>query len=129
MGIISKLKEKAKALKRELTALYYAYQSPQTPLSAKIILFITLGYALSPIDLIPDFIPVLGYLDDLLILPGLISLSIKLIPGEVMIQSRERAAQEPLTLRKNIFFAVFFILVWLLVIFLLVYPHLERIIK
>ena len=84
MKILEKLKIKAKNLKNEMTAIYYAYQDPKVTLLPRIIILFTLGYALSPIDLIPDFIPVLGYVDDLLILPVLILLSIKL--GAALLQ-------------------------------------------
>ena len=96
--------------------MYYAYRNPGTKLLPKIIIFLTLGYALSPVDLIPDFVPVLGYLDDLILIPALISLSIKLIPKEVLDEARERAAREPLQLRKNWYFAALFILIWIVLI-------------
>lgn len=85
------LKERAKRLKSEIPAVYLALKDKQTPLPAKILAGITGGYALSPIDLIPDFIPVLGYLDDLLILPALAALTIRLIPPEVMERCRREA--------------------------------------
>lgn len=66
-----------------MLALYYATHHPGTPFFSKIIPFLVLAYALSPIDLIPDFIPVVGLLDDLLLLPVLMWLAIKLIPSEV----------------------------------------------
>ena len=69
LNFIGKLKKWAKELKRELFALYFAYQHPKTPFFAKILAIITVCYAFSPIDLIPDFIPILGYLDDLLLVP------------------------------------------------------------
>lgn len=84
MVINMNLKKSAQKLKRKLAALSLVYKHPLTPLSAKILCAVTLAYALSPIDLIPDFIPVLGYLDDLIILPFLIWLSLKAIPPEVM---------------------------------------------
>ena len=74
------LKERAKALKTLIPAIFIALSKKETPLSAKIFAGITIAYALSPIDLIPDFIPLLGYLDDLLILPALAALTIKCIP-------------------------------------------------
>lgn len=114
------LKSKAKALKKELTALYYACRDPDTGTLPKIILLLTLGYALSPIDLIPDFIPVIGYLDDLIIIPLLIKLSIKLIPEEVMIRSKEKAMNDPLKLGKNWIFGILFIIVWIILIILAV---------
>lgn len=78
------LKEKAKALKIQIPALFIAMGKKETPIMAKIVAGITIGYALSPIDFIPDFIPVLGYLDDLILLPLLAALAFKLIPDELM---------------------------------------------
>jgi uncharacterized membrane protein YkvA (DUF1232 family) len=124
LKILEKLKIKVKKLKKEIIALYYAYRHPRMPVLPKIIILFTLGYALSPIDLIPDFIPILGYLDDLLILPVLITLSIKLIPHEIMEESREKAINQPLQLNKNWFFAIGFIIVWIVVVAtIVVYCH------
>jgi uncharacterized membrane protein YkvA (DUF1232 family) len=97
-----------------LTAVYYAYQHPGVGKLPKFIILFTVGYALSPIDLIPDFIPVLGYLDDLIILPALIALSIKLIPNDVMQECRDKAKTSPLELKKNWVFAFLFILIWII---------------
>ena len=116
MTTIENLKIRAKNLKTEITAIYYAYHNPKTKLLPKILILITIGYALSPIDLIPDFIPVLGYLDDLLVVPALISLTLKIMPKEIMDESREKARKEPLTLRKNWFFAILFILIWVILL-------------
>ncbi len=110
------LKLRAKALKKELAAIFYAYQNPKVPVLPKIIIAFTLCYALSPIDLIPDFIPILGYLDDLILLPALIALALKLIPKEIMEESRRRAESEPLELKKNWGFAVAFILIWIVLL-------------
>jgi len=118
---IDSLKDKARKLKTEITTLYYVYQDPKLGLLPKIIILFTLGYALSPIDLIPDFIPVLGYLDDLVIVPALISLSIKLIPEEILASAREKAIKEPLKLKKNNwFFALLFISIWVVLIAVIV---------
>ena len=118
---IDSLKDNARKLKTEITTLYYAYQDPKLGLLPKIIILFTLGYALSPIDLIPDFIPVLGYLDDLVIIPALISLSIKLIPKEILASAREKAIKEPLKLKKNNwFFALLFISIWVVLIAVIV---------
>lgn len=111
--LIECLKNKAKTLKNEIATIYYAYQNPKTPLLPKIIILFTLGYALSPIDFIPDFIPILGCLDDLIIIPALITLSIKLIPKEIMDESKELSLKKPLQLKKNYFFALLFIFIWI----------------
>jgi len=119
---LKSLKAKAHELKKEITALYYAYRDPDTGILPKLILLFTLGYALSPIDLIPDFIPVIGYLDDLIIIPALIKLSIRLIPEEVMRRSREKAQAEPLNIGKNWMFGILFILIWtILIIYVVIF--------
>ena len=90
-GLIVALKERAAKLKKETYALYLAYRTPETPLLAKIVAIFVVAYALSPIDLIPDFIPVLGYLDDLLLVPLGIALAIRLIPKPIMERCRADA--------------------------------------
>lgn len=75
--------------------LIIAYADKRTPLTAKILIGLTIGYLLSPIDLIPDFIPIIGFLDDLIIVPLLISLSIKLIPIKVLTEAREIGRNNP----------------------------------
>ncbi len=84
-------KQRARQLKAETYALYLAYRDPRTPWYARIWAAVVVGYAFSPIDLIPDFIPVLGYLDDLVLVPLGIWLALKLIPAEVMAESRDKA--------------------------------------
>ena len=91
MKLLQKLREKARNLNAEIYALYLAYKHPEVSWAAKIIIAITIGYALSPIDLIPDFIPVFGFLDDLLIVPAGITLSIRLIPASVLQECRAKA--------------------------------------
>ena len=78
------LKARAKQLKTNIPAVFLALKKRETPWTAKLLAALTVGYALSPIDLIPDFIPVLGYLDDLIILPAMVALTVRLIPAEVM---------------------------------------------
>lgn len=85
------LKEKAKKLKKDIPAVFLALKHSSTPVAAKITAGITIAYALSPIDLIPDFIPVLGYLDDIILLPALVALTVKLIPENVMEECRKEA--------------------------------------
>jgi len=77
------IKERAKKLKKDIPVVFLSLKDKDTPVLAKIIAAVTVAYALSPIDLIPDFIPLLGYLDDVIILPALIALTIRLIPKEV----------------------------------------------
>ncbi len=91
-----RLKNWARIIKRDVHALYLASRDPRVPWYAKAIAFVVAAYALSPIDLIPDFIPVLGYLDDVILLPLGILLVVKLIPPEIMAEHRELAdaAQE-----------------------------------
>lgn len=85
------LKARAKQLMIDIPAVFLALKHKSTPLLGKILAGITVGYALSPVDLIPDFIPVLGYLDDVILLPLLITLTLKLIPKDVMEECRENA--------------------------------------
>lgn len=116
--LIAKLKQRARQLKSEVQALMIVYSDYKTPLIAKILIGITVGYLLSPIDLIPDFIPVLGLLDDLIIVPLLISVSIKLIPAEILTEARQKVKDNPKTLKKsNWVFAILIMAVWLLLIY------------
>jgi len=87
-----KLKDWARSVKQDVHALYLAARDPRTPWYAKALAVCVAGYALSPIDLIPDFIPVIGYLDDAVIVPLGILAVVKLIPSEVMAESRIAAA-------------------------------------
>lgn len=85
------IKDTAKKLKREVPAVFIALKRKDTPVIAKLFAGITVGYALSPIDFIPDFIPVLGYLDDVILLPLLVALTVKLIPNAIWEQSKLEA--------------------------------------
>jgi uncharacterized membrane protein YkvA (DUF1232 family) len=87
----SRLQRWAGIMRRDAVALYLAARDPQTPWYAKALAAMVVAYALSPIDLIPDFIPVLGYLDDLLIVPTALWVVLRLIPAEVMADCRARA--------------------------------------
>ena len=91
MTISDKLKIWAKRIKRDGVTLWFARKHPRTPWYAKALGVFVVAYALSPIDLIPDFIPVLGYVDDVLLLPGLIWLAIRLLPTEVLVECRGHA--------------------------------------
>jgi len=89
--MLQQWKQAAKALKQETFALYFACRNPRVSWAAKVLAAVVVAYAFSPIDLIPDFIPVLGYLDDLILIPLGISLVIRLIPSSVMEECREQA--------------------------------------
>ena len=93
MSIGSNLKSWAKRIKRDAVTLWFAAKNPRTPWYAKALGMFVVAYALSPIDLIPDFIPVLGYVDDVLLLPVLIWLTIKLLPSEVLAECRTQAEE------------------------------------
>ncbi|WP_397539627.1 YkvA family protein [Rummeliibacillus pycnus] len=112
---LSKLKDHAKKLKQYLFVLYLSYKDKRTPWYAKIVAICVVAYAFSPIDLIPDFIPILGYLDDLIIVPLGIYIALKLIPSEVikdnMIAANEvKRNGKP----KNWFVGILFIIIWIL---------------
>ena len=115
------LKARARQLKRDVPEVFLALRDKRTPIIAKVIAAITVGYALSPVDLIPDFVPVLGYLDDVILLPALIALTIRLIPAEVFEQCRRDSENlwangKP----KRWYYAIPIILIWMLVIGLIV---------
>ena len=115
------LGQRAKKLKNDIPAVFLAFQHKDTPWYAKAVLGITLIYALSPIDLIPDFIPVLGYLDDVILLPALIALAIKMIPKSVMEECRVKSEDlwnggKP----KKWYYAIPIIVVWLLILWLII---------
>ncbi len=122
MNWFQKIKERSKTLKRDTYAIWFAYNDKRTPKRAKILAAIVTAYAFSPIDLIPDFIPVLGYLDDLILLPAGIALVLKMIPSAVMADARKLAEQH-LAEKKpvNWLVAALIILVWLVLIGVLVY--------
>lgn len=115
------LKERARRLGREIPAVFLAMKKKETPFRAKLFAGLAVGYALSPVDLIPDFIPFLGYLDDVLLLPLLIALAVRSIPSEVMEQCRAEAEGlwedgKP----KKWYYALPVVLFWLFIVFLIV---------
>ena len=110
---IREWKQRARSLKRDVNALYLAKRDPRIPWYAKVLGALIVAYALSPIDLIPDFIPVLGYLDDLILLPGGIVLLLKLVPPDVMEEYRVKASNPELRISKNWMFGALIVLLWL----------------
>ena len=108
-------KQTAKNLKKELFALYLAYKDPRLPWYARVIAIIIVGYAFSPIDLIPDPIPVLGYLDDLILIPLGIALLIKLVPTDILNECREKARNRlNESIPRNWFAAGIITLIWII---------------
>lgn len=118
-----KLKEQAKNLKNDIPAMFFALKHPKTPLRAKLIAAVAVAYALSPIDLIPDFIPVIGYLDDLIILPALIAACVKLIPKEIFEECRKKAEEDNNGAKKcrNTLYALPVIAIWLIIFYLIIH--------
>ncbi|MBE5817519.1 MAG: DUF1232 domain-containing protein [Clostridiales bacterium] len=117
---MNKLKERAQRLKTDIPAVFIALKDKKTPWFAKVLAFLVVVYALSPIDLIPDFIPILGYLDDLIILPVLIVWCIRCIPDEVFADCRARSQDlwgngAP----QKWYYSIPFVLIWLAVIMLI----------
>jgi uncharacterized membrane protein YkvA (DUF1232 family) len=120
-GRLAAARRRAKRLKRQLWALFLALKDPKTPLLAKIVLGCAVAYAASPIDLIPDFIPVLGLLDDLVIVPALIAAGLRLIPAEVAARCRREAwkrmkSGERVKSAAAVGASAFFVLVWAAII-------------
>ena len=89
--MLETVKAWARRLKRDVVALWIAARSPRTPAAAKLVAGLVAAYALSPIDLIPDFIPVLGYLDDIILVPLGVALAVRLIPQDLMAGFRAEA--------------------------------------
>ena len=115
------LRERAKQLKTDIPAVFIALKKKETPILAKIIAGVTIFYALSPIDLIPDFIPLLGYLDEVLLLPALIAFTIKIIPNDVFSECRKEAEelwQDGKS--KKWYYALPIIALWILLMFFIV---------
>jgi len=117
---ITKLKARAKKIKQDIFVLVEAYKHPKTPLYVKLLSIIIVAYAFSPIDLIPDFIPLLGYLDDIILIPLGISLVLKLIPKNVLQECREIVENSERVKKKNWIAGTFIILLWISVLFWIV---------
>jgi uncharacterized membrane protein YkvA (DUF1232 family) len=119
VNLITRIKQRVRELKAEIHVLIIAYSDRRTPFIAKLVVGLTVGYLLSPIDLVPDFIPVLGLLDDLIIVPLLITLSIRLIPVIVIADAKQKVMDNPQQLKKsNWLFATIIIFIWLTLLYL-----------
>ncbi|MGF0018151.1 YkvA family protein [Sporofaciens sp. SGI.106] len=108
-------------IKIKIPAIFLSLKDPETPLLAKILAAVTVGYALSPIDLIPDFIPVLGYFDDVILLPALIALTIRFIPKDVWMKHQEQAKNMWSEGRpKKWYYGIPVVIIWILIFYLIV---------
>ena len=115
------LKSRAKKLKTDIPALFLSLKDSDTPMIAKVFAAITVAYALSPVDFIPDFIPVLGYLDDVILLPMLVALTVKFIPSEVLEKKRRHAEgmwQDGKPTKW--YYAIPIVIIWILIIMLII---------
>jgi uncharacterized membrane protein YkvA (DUF1232 family) len=119
--MLERLKSRARALKNEAFAVYIAAKDPRTPWYAKALIFFVVAHTFSPIDLIPDFIPVLGYLDDLIITPGGLWLAVRLIPTEVLAEARVTAAAQGVDRSVGRVGAVLIVLLWIVSATVVVY--------
>ena len=114
--MLDKLKQRARALKNEAFAVYLAAKDPRTPWYAKALIFFVVAHTFSPIDLIPDFIPILGYLDDLIITPGGIWLVVRLIPPQVLEEARAGVATKSVERSVGLIGAGVIVLVWIVIL-------------
>ena len=123
---LQRLKYWAGRVRRDVLALYLAARDPRVPWYAKAMAALVAAYAFSPIDIIPDFIPILGYLDDLILLPLGIVIVIRLIPEDVMADLRRQAEERMLTRPRSAVGAVIVILLWLAAAVFLVWILFKR---
>ncbi|MDR1029325.1 MAG: DUF1232 domain-containing protein [Treponema sp.] len=126
--MFDKLKEKSKQITQNLSILYIAYKRKDVPILAKLIVVMAILYALSPLDVIPDFIPVLGYLDDLIILPLLLYLSIRIIPKHIFEACKEEAKEIKIDRKyKRWYYGIPVIIIWVIIGTILLKNILEKI--
>lgn len=123
--MIKRMKQWARRIKQDVVAIWLAARDPRTPWMAKVLALLVAAYAVSPIDLIPDFIPVLGYLDDLIIVPLGILLVVRLIPADLMAEFRRSAADMSSRPVSRVAAAVF-IAVWILAAALLLLVFFQK---
>jgi uncharacterized membrane protein YkvA (DUF1232 family) len=119
--MLERLKSRARALKHEAFAVYLAAKDPRTPWYAKALIFFVVAHTFSPIDLIPDFIPILGYLDDLIITPLGLAFAIRMIPAEVLAEARANVATSGLDRSLGYIGAGIIIGTWIVILIGVVY--------
>lgn len=118
VAMLETLKKKAREIKQNIFVLYLAYRDPRVPWHAKVFAILVVAYAFSPIDLIPDFIPVIGYLDDLILVPLGITIAMRMIPEAVLADYREQAEEIRLKGKpQNWITGMVFIAIWMLLAF------------
>jgi len=115
-GFIAFWKQKARELQLQTSTLYFAYRDPRVPWYAKGLIIVVVAYAFSPIDLIPDFIPILGYLDDLIIVPLGVYLALRMIPSQVIEECRTKAKEQLDERPRYPFMTAIIISIWIIVI-------------
>jgi len=115
--IFQVLKQKAKELKKQTLTVYYASRDPNLPMHIKIIAILVTAYALSPIDLIPDFIPIIGMLDDIIIIPLGLALVVHLTPSTIIEEAKVKALRS-VEKPTSYIAAIIFIIIWLTILFL-----------
>jgi uncharacterized membrane protein YkvA (DUF1232 family) len=115
-----KWKEKARRLRDEVYALFLSFRDKRMPWYAKVFIIAIVAYALSPIDLIPDFIPVLGYIDDLIIVPAGVYLALRMVPAEIREVYRQKAADVKVNSKAKWSAAAVIIVVWMLALYLII---------
>ncbi|MBE2978941.1 YkvA family protein [Priestia megaterium] len=114
---LTKLKEQARKLKKEIFLLVEASKHPKAPFYVKLLSILIIAYAFSPVDLIPDFVPVLGYLDDIILIPFAIKFVLKLIPKDVLDECREKVRKSENVKKKNWTAGIVIILLWIAVLY------------
>ena len=119
--MIEKIKSRARALKNEAIAVYIAAKDPRTPWYVKALIFFVVANTFSPIDLIPDFIPILGYLDDLIIIPGGLWLAVRLIPPEVLEEARGKVPGSSVERSVGYIGAASIVITWIVILISLIY--------
>ena len=119
--MLEQLKSRARALKNEALVVYLAAKDSRTPWYAKAVAFLTIAYAFSPIDLIPDFVPILGYLDDLLIVPAGIALAVRLIPPEVLEEARRTVSTQGVERSVGYMGAGLIMVMWIVILLSLIH--------
>jgi uncharacterized membrane protein YkvA (DUF1232 family) len=112
------IEAKSQAMKSNLGVIYLAFKHHRTPWYTKVLIVLVVSYALSPVDLIPDFIPVLGYLDDLILIPAGIALAVKLIPEDIIAECRNNSGDLSSIKIRGIYAGIIIIALWLLVLIL-----------